>query len=65
MPVFQACRHGTKAGVTDPYLGHQAPVTDINTHKVQGPVDYSHLFLTSSFDWSVKLWNMKVSDLFI
>ncbi|XP_014289491.1 cytoplasmic dynein 1 intermediate chain isoform X20 [Halyomorpha halys] len=59
--VYSACRHGTKAGVTDPYLGHQAPVTDINTHKVQGPVDYSHLFLTSSFDWSVKLWNMKES----
>jgi len=57
--VYSACRHGTKAGVTDTYDGHQGPITGINTHKVQGPVDYSHLFLTSSFDWTIKLWNMK------
>ncbi|XP_073969727.1 cytoplasmic dynein 1 intermediate chain short wing isoform X8 [Rhodnius prolixus] len=57
--VYSACRHGTKAGVTDIYDGHQGPITGINTHKVQGPVDYSHLFLTSSFDWTIKLWNMK------
>ncbi|KAL1138834.1 hypothetical protein AAG570_008896 [Ranatra chinensis] len=57
--VYSACRHGTKAGVTDTYEGHQGPITGINTHKVPGPVDYSHLFLTSSFDWTVKLWNLK------
>ncbi|XP_014252015.1 cytoplasmic dynein 1 intermediate chain isoform X4 [Cimex lectularius] len=57
--VYSACRHGSKAGVTDTYDGHQGPITGIDTHKVQGPVDYSHLFLTSSFDWTIKLWNMK------
>ena len=24
-----------------------------------GPIDFSHIFLTTSFDWSVKLWNLK------
>lgn len=56
-----ACRHGSKAGVTETYEGHQAPVTAIDTHKVQEGIDLSHLFLTSSFDWTVKLWNLKVS----
>jgi hypothetical protein len=25
-----------------------------------GPIDFSHLFVTSSFDWTVKLWTTKV-----
>lgn len=58
--LVPACRHGSKAGVTETYEGHQAPVTGIDTHKVQEGIDLSHLFLTSSFDWTVKLWNLKV-----
>ncbi|XP_075232183.1 cytoplasmic dynein 1 intermediate chain short wing isoform X4 [Lycorma delicatula] len=57
--VYSACRHGSKAGVTETYEGHQGPLTGINTHKVQGGIDFSHLFLTSSFDWTIKLWNQK------
>jgi dynein intermediate chain len=57
--VFTACRHGTKAGILDLFEGHQGPVTGIATHNVQGPIDFSHLFLTSSFDWTVKLWSQK------
>ncbi|XP_046686026.1 cytoplasmic dynein 1 intermediate chain 2-like [Homalodisca vitripennis] len=57
--VYSACRHGSKAGVTETYEGHQAPVTGIDTHKVQEGIDLSHLFLTSSFDWTIKLWNLK------
>jgi len=57
--VFAACRHGSKAGVTETYEGHQGPVTGISAHAVQGAIDFSHLFLTSSFDWTVKLWSMK------
>nr|CAD7589663.1 unnamed protein product [Timema genevievae] len=57
--VYTACRHGSKAGVTETYDGHQGPVTGISTHAVQGGIDFSHLFLTSSFDWTVKLWSLK------
>ncbi|XP_068979343.1 cytoplasmic dynein 1 intermediate chain isoform X34 [Bombus flavifrons] len=59
--VYSACRHGTKAGVSDSYEGHQGPVTGISTHAVQGGIDFSHLFLTSSIDWTIKLWSLKES----
>ncbi|XP_043471198.1 cytoplasmic dynein 1 intermediate chain isoform X10 [Leptopilina heterotoma] len=57
--VYSACRHGTKAGVTEMYEGHQGPVTGIDAHAVQGGIDFSHLFLTSSIDWTIKLWSLK------
>ncbi|XP_021940459.1 cytoplasmic dynein 1 intermediate chain-like isoform X2 [Zootermopsis nevadensis] len=57
--VYTACRHGSKVGVTETYEGHQGPVTGISAHSVQGGIDFSHLFLTSSFDWTVKLWSVK------
>ncbi|XP_043272907.1 cytoplasmic dynein 1 intermediate chain isoform X30 [Venturia canescens] len=59
--VFSACRHGTRAGVTEIYEGHQGPVTGISAHAVQGGIDFSHLFLTSSIDWTIKLWSLKES----
>lgn len=57
--VYSACRHGTKAGVTETYEGHQGPVTGISAHAVQDGIDFSHLFLTSSIDWTIKLWSLK------
>ncbi|CAG5134285.1 unnamed protein product, partial [Candidula unifasciata] len=57
--VYSACRHGSKAGVNDVFEGHQGPITGIDTHRVSGQVDFSQYFLTSSFDWTVKLWSMK------
>uniref|UniRef100_A0A2P2HX38 Cytoplasmic dynein intermediate chain n=1 Tax=Hirondellea gigas TaxID=1518452 RepID=A0A2P2HX38_9CRUS len=57
--VFTACRHGSKAGIVDVYEGHQAPVTGVSTHATPGQIDFSHLFLTSSIDWTIKLWSMK------
>jgi dynein intermediate chain len=57
--VYSACRHGSRAGVLDLYEGHQAPVTGLDTHPGQGTIDFSHLFLTSSIDWTVKLWSLK------
>jgi hypothetical protein len=58
--LYAACRHGTKTGILESFESHHAPITGINPHNVPGPVDFSHLFLTSSFDWSVKLWSLKV-----
>ncbi|XP_044727285.1 cytoplasmic dynein 1 intermediate chain isoform X2 [Chrysoperla carnea] len=57
--AYSACRHGNKAGITDTYEGHQGPITGISCNAVQGGIDFSHLFLTSSIDWTIKLWSLK------
>ncbi|XP_051520264.1 cytoplasmic dynein 1 intermediate chain 1-like isoform X2 [Myxocyprinus asiaticus] len=57
--VYTASRHGSKAGIGEIFEGHQGPVTGISCHSAVGPVDFSHLFVTSSFDWTVKLWSTK------
>jgi dynein intermediate chain len=62
---FTACRHGPRAGIVDTYEGHQGPIRGLDCHNSQGPIDFSHLFLTSSVDWTVKLWSLKVGILFI
>ncbi|XP_042722928.1 cytoplasmic dynein 1 intermediate chain 2-like [Lagopus leucura] len=57
--VYTACRHGSKAGISEMFEGHQGPITGIHCHAAVGPVDFSHLSVTSSFDWTVKLWTTK------
>ena len=59
--VFSACRHGAKAGILDVFDGHQGPVTAVDFHAAPSATqyDFSHLFLTSSFDWTFKLWSMR------
>ncbi|KAG6868069.1 hypothetical protein C0993_007802 [Termitomyces sp. T159_Od127] len=62
--VYQANRHdraGAKAGLNqhDVYKGHAGPVMSLHFHPLIGPVDFSDLFLTSSVDWTVKLWRAK------
>uniref|UniRef100_A0AAR2LE00 Dynein, cytoplasmic 1, intermediate chain 2b n=1 Tax=Pygocentrus nattereri TaxID=42514 RepID=A0AAR2LE00_PYGNA len=57
--VYTACRHGSKAGISDMFEGHHGPVTGLDCHTAAGPVDFSHLFVTSSFDWTVKLWSTR------
>lgn len=66
--VYTACRHGSKAGIIESFeelsghLGnqrHQGPVSGIDTHSAFGQIDFSQLFVTSSFDWTVKLWSHK------
>jgi dynein intermediate chain len=58
--VYSACRHGTKAGILNCWEGHQAPVTAVDFHpQAQHQAAFSHLFLSSSLDWTVKLWSTK------
>lgn len=58
-PIYTATRHGNKSGINESFEGHYGPVTGLSPHHVPGPIDFSHIFLTTSFDWSVKLWNLK------
>ncbi|KAF6753056.1 dynein intermediate chain [Ephemerocybe angulata] len=62
--VYQANRYdraGAKAGLNphDVYKGHFGPVLGLDFHSSVGPVDFGDLFLTSSVDWTVKLWRAK------
>lgn len=62
--IYQANRYdraSAKAGLNpdDVYRGHAGPVTGINFHPASGSIDFSDLFLTSSVDWTVKLWRAK------
>ncbi|KAK9472751.1 WD40-repeat-containing domain protein, partial [Dipodascopsis tothii] len=60
-PCHRYERAAAKAGV-DPglaYRGHPAPVTGLDFHSSRGALDLSELFLTSSLDWSVKLWRLR------
>ncbi|KAL2916533.1 hypothetical protein HK105_203966 [Polyrhizophydium stewartii] len=48
----------SKAGI-DPsavYSGHYGMITGIDFHPAAGSLDFQDLFLTSSVDWTVKLW---------
>ena len=50
----------SKAGISEQFEGHSAPLTGIDCHSAPGPVDFSRYFITSSMDWTAKLWNVKV-----
>ena len=60
--LIYSCRHGSRAGVLDTFEGHGAPITGVSAHYGQGTLDFSHLFLTASMDWTVKLWSLKVNN---
>lgn len=62
--IYQANRYahaGGKAGINqyDTYRGHWGPITGLHFHPIDGQVDFSDIFLTSSVDWTVKLWRAK------
>lgn len=68
--LYPSIRHGAKAGqdlkcfndttgdVTE-QRSHHGPVTAVDFHKAQGSGDFAHLFLSSSTDWTVKLWSYR------
>ena len=57
--IYGAVRHGAKSSqVTETFEGHSGPVTAIDFHKA-GAGEYSHLFLSASTDWTVKLWSFR------
>ncbi|KIR98614.1 dynein intermediate chain, cytosolic [Cryptococcus deuterogattii 2001/935-1] len=65
--VYQANRYdraSAKAGLNseEAYRDHAAPVTGIHFHPGTGSIDFSDLFLTSSVDWTVKLWRTKAAS---
>lgn len=60
-PCHRYDRAGAKAGVDSrlTYYGHTAPVMSTQFHPAKGPVDLGDLVLSSSSDWSIKLWRVK------
>ncbi|KAL7950615.1 WD40-repeat-containing domain protein [Trichoderma barbatum] len=60
-PCHRYDRAGAKAGVDKKisYKGHAAPVMSVDFHPARGPVDLGDLAISSSLDWSVKLWKIR------
>jgi dynein intermediate chain len=64
--IYQGNRYdraSVKAGLNmdDIYRGHAGPVTGLHFHPSSGNIDFSDLFLSSSVDWTVKLWRTRGS----
>ncbi|KAF2077528.1 hypothetical protein CYY_001146 [Polysphondylium violaceum] len=57
--VCQASRHGSKIVMNERYKGHFGPITSVDLHPSKGNVDFSQYFISSSTDWTVKLWSTK------
>eukprot|EP00923_Selenidium_pygospionis_P053245 GHVN01092244.1.p1 GENE.GHVN01092244.1~~GHVN01092244.1.p1 ORF type:complete len:671 (+),score=141.94 GHVN01092244.1:79-2013(+) len=59
--LFQAQIHGGKAGISETYEAHYAPVTSVHWHPTidSQSIDFTDLLLSTSFDWTVKLWAPK------
>ena len=60
-PCHRYDRAGAKAGVDTKlaYKGHTAAIMSCQFHPAKGPLDLGNLLLTSSADWSVKLWRIR------
>ncbi|PAV58841.1 hypothetical protein WR25_08849 isoform A [Diploscapter pachys] len=64
--VFAVIRHGaaqTSAQEHIAFDGHSGFVSSVDFHKAAGHIDFSHLFLSASNDWTIKLWSCKDTHL--
>ncbi|PVU96496.1 hypothetical protein BB559_002376 [Furculomyces boomerangus] len=62
--VFTGNRYdgaGSKAGLvgSDLYNGHEAAISGLNVHPLFGPIDFTDIVATSSFDYTCKIWRSK------
>ncbi|KAK9371879.1 WD40-repeat-containing domain protein [Lipomyces chichibuensis] len=57
----RSVRAGAKAGLdlSTIYHSHPAPVSSLSFHPPYGPLDLSDLVLSSSLDWTLKLWRVR------
>merc|ERR1712130_73038 len=60
--IYKARIYDSK-GIWYTINGHDAPITNVQFHPAQknSPTNVSDLFLTSSCDWTVKLWSNKTN----
>lgn len=60
-PCHRYDRAGAKSGTDHrlAYKGHTASIMSTAFHPGRGPVDLGDLMLSSSLDWSVKLWRVR------
>lgn len=61
--IYAGSRHGNESGISVAYEGHQGPITSISAHPINESANFTPLFLTTSLDWSVKLWSIKETRL--
>jgi len=59
--AYAGARHGAKAvaAASDVFEGHRGPITAVDCHPIPGPAADHAYFLTSSIDWTVKLWSLR------
>ncbi|KAK9367841.1 WD40-repeat-containing domain protein [Lipomyces kononenkoae] len=57
----RSVRAGSKTGLdlSTIYHGHAAPISSLSFHPSYGPLDLSDLVLSSSLDWTLKLWRVR------
>jgi len=60
-PCHRYDRAGAKAGVDGRlrYRGHTAPVMSLDFHPAKGPADLGDLIISSSLDWTVRVWKSR------
>ena len=60
-PCNRYDRAGAKAGTDSRlvYKGHAGPIVSLQHHPIQGSTDLSDLLLSSSLDWSFKVWQTR------